>query len=704
MMSENNSLKFSQGTIEEIDVVDECSNGLEAVTLEDNKRKRKADPTALEIILGTKRKAEKIKTGSEKKFRAKRSAFHQYFNAHETDPNKKVCRACLKVVPYNGTRSSMKYHVVNKCHQAHKMYEQTIEDAWSNMNGTQKLGNYIFSGTQLNKTLDALFVAMKEAMIMDQKPMTEYSRESVIKTYQVLFPGFKGFSRFKFKAAFKKDHELMFKDVVAVLKKQVSNGAVSITTDGWSSQSRKGYCSLTVHLVDNENFGNKRAEETAKLLHDVLIKFGLDQHVYSLTTGNASDMILMSRLLREKISKSHADHPVPNGFVPDAEYHFRCMAHVLNIISKAVLNPLDEYVDRARNFLRFFKRSEKREGIWNKICQATLADGKALPLPSLDIETRWNSTWKMLYHLCKKEKDILKLCPLLEDHKDLKTFKHFSLNKMDFLRFAFLVKTMKDFKLLTENCSREKSVTISSRIGAYNKLQESMMETMAELDEVCQAVDESDSQTQAMEKMRKRLENENIFGEVFMQFLDKVRKALQSSYEDKLGPYSKLVKTLRINLVAQALDIRTPLPYSHESPHFETLVQLLVEELVSVETEESSEDFDEEEDVYDLKSLFCTSSTAEVNSEEARVLRYLSMPRADFNLDVLDWWKNQKAVFPKLRQLARKVLAVQSSSVSSERAFSVAKVEYSGKESLQDETFMMRCDLRNWRVLLKKEH
>eukprot|EP00924_Labyrinthula_sp_SR-Ha-C_P004988 snap_masked-scaffold_1-processed-gene-17.27-mRNA-1 protein AED:1.00 eAED:1.00 QI:0/0/0/0/1/1/3/0/590 len=590
------------------------------------------------------------------------------------------------------------------------MYEQTIEDASSNINETQKLGKYVFSGTQLSKTLDALFVAMKEAMIMDQKPMTEYSKKSVIKTYQILFPGFKGFSRFKFKAAFKKDHEVMLEDVVAVLKKQVSNGAVSITTDGWSSQSRKGYCSLTVHFVDKEfkmrsgclamvrNFGNKRAEETAKLLHKVLIKFGLDQHVYSLATDNASDMILISRLLREKISKSHADHPVPNGFVPDAEYHFRCMAHVLNIISKNVLNPLDEYVDRARDFLRFFKHSEKREGIWNKICQVNLADGKALPLPSLDVETRWNSTWKMLYHLCKKEKDILKLCTLLEDHKDLKTFKHFSLNKMDFLRFEFLVKTMKDFKLLTENCSMEKSVTISSRIGANNKLQESMMETMAELDEVCQAVDESDSQTQAMEKMRKRLENENIFGE----FLDKVRKALQSSYEDKVGPYSKLVKTLRINLVAQALDIRTPLPYSHESPHFETLVQLLVEELVSVETEESSEDFDEEEDVYGLKSLFGTSSTAEVNSEEARVRRYLSMPRADFNLDVLDWWKNQKVVFPKLRQLARKVLTVQASSVSSERAFSVAKVEYSGKESLQDDTFMLRCDFRNWGVLIKQ--
>eukprot|EP00924_Labyrinthula_sp_SR-Ha-C_P012117 augustus_masked-scaffold_26-processed-gene-4.8-mRNA-1 protein AED:1.00 eAED:1.00 QI:0/0/0/0/1/1/3/0/627 len=627
-MSENNSLKFTQGTIEEIDVVDECSNGLEAVTLEDNNRKRKADPTVLEIILGTKRKAEKIKTGSEKKSRAKRSAFHQYFKEHETDPNKKVCRACLKVILYNGTTSSMKYHVVNKCHQARKMYEQTIEDAWSNMNETQKLGNYVFSGTQLNKTLDALFVAIKEAMIMIQKPMTEYSKESVIKTYQVLFPGLKGFSCFKFKVAFKRDHELMFKDVVAVLKKQVSNGAVSITTDGWSSQTWKGYCSLAVHFVDNE----------FKMRSGCLAMVRSFFFCCYLTTDNASDMILMSRLLREKISKSHADHPVPNGFVPDAEYHFRCMAHVLNIISKAVLSPLDEYVDRARDFLRFFKRSEKREGIWNKICQATLVDGKALPLPSLD------------------------------------------------------------------NCSREKSVTISSRIGAYNKLQESMMETMAELNEACQAVDESDSQTQAMEKMRKRLEKENIFGEVFMQFLDKVRKALQSSYEDKVGPYSKLVKTLRINLVAQALDIRTPLPYSHESPHFETLVQLLVEELVSVETEESSEDFDEEEDVYGLKFLFGTSSTAEVNSEEARVRRYLSMPRAGFNLDVLDWWKNQKVVFPKLRQLTRKVLAVQSSSVSSERAFSVAKVEYSGKESLQDETFMMRCDLRNWRVLLKKEH
>ena len=56
-----------------------------------------------------------------------------------------------------------------------------------------------------------------------------------------------------------------------------------------------------------------------------------------------------------------------------------------------------------------------------------------------------------------------------------------------------------------------------------------------------------------------------------------------------------------------------------------------------------------------------------VNQE---VSTYLKVPRLDYELDPLEWWKNNESAYPTLAKLAKKYLTVPATSASSERLFS----------------------------------
>eukprot|EP00924_Labyrinthula_sp_SR-Ha-C_P002006 snap_masked-scaffold_30-processed-gene-3.102-mRNA-1 protein AED:1.00 eAED:1.00 QI:0/0/0/0/1/1/2/0/182 len=95
------------------------------------------------------------------------------------------------------------------------------------------------------------------------------------------------------------------------------------------------------------------------------------------------------------------------------------------------------------------------------------------------------------------------------------------------------------------------------------------------------------------------------------------------------------------------------------------------------------------------------SSRTVKNIEPSRgeLLRYLDVDGVAGNVDILAWWKNAEPRFPTVAKVARKFLAIQTSSVSSERAFSHGRFEYRGKENMSDETFMMRMNAREWMKL-----
>ena len=51
--------------------------------------------------------------------------------------------------------------------------------------------------------------------------------------------------------------------------------------------------------------------------------------------------------------------------------------------------------------------------------------------------------------------------------------------------------------------------------------------------------------------------------------------------------------------------------------------------------------------------------------------RYLTIPLSDEHITVLEWWEKYGCLFPHLSKLAMKYMAIPTSSVPSERVFSL---------------------------------
>ena len=88
-------------------------------------------------------------------------------------------------------------------------------------------------------------------------------------------------------------------------------------------------------------------------------------------------------------------------------------------------------------------------------------------------------------------------------------------------------------------------------------------------------------------------------------------------------------------------------------------------------------------------------------SELQMYLNYDFMKGVDeeerFGLDILDWWKSQSNKHPILAAMARDILAIQVSSVASERAFSASgRVLDDRRTSLKPDTLEMCVCFKDW--------
>ena len=74
-----------------------------------------------------------------------------------------------------------------------------------------------------------------------------------------------------------------------------------------------------------------------------------------------------------------------------------------------------------------------------------------------------------------------------------------------------------------------------------------------------------------------------------------------------------------------------------------------------------------------LYDIICTGTSQQKTQEElARNELDLFMAEKATASDPLEWWKNRQYLYPRISRIAKKILCVPSSSVSSERVFSLA--------------------------------
>jgi hypothetical protein len=483
-----------------------------------------------------------------------------------------------------------------------------------------------------------------------------------------------------------------------------------LTTDFWTSGDGKGYIGITCSwLEDFEivevllNLSYVPYPHTGLKIKELLInqiaKWDLEKKVVGITTDNGSNMVSSIKLLNETLNVER----------------IACAAHTIQLSVKKALeinNEIKALVLRARRLILFFKTPKQWERLENT--QKKLNYTQILK-PTLDVKTRWNSTymaWNRLIYLKHAILDLIKDMQIDNDRDikyDFKRLKKTLLSNDEWLLIEELLLILKDFNDITSTLSGNSYVTLSLvypiMSHLINKIELQLHEEDTEIfdefvpppnideiildlsnddeiedsniDEDTEEIDDIFMQADEDEEGEiEILEEEN--GEKLKKKI-KISKPIRThGLKNKMlnALYNSLIKywtiiTPQIGLLASVLDPRFK-SLKFASSHREITCKVLSEELDSIK-EKNPENRRRPTVVIQKTSqntIFdeLLGSTQIINDNELE--KYLNITNVAGNIDPLIWWKEKKNDFPNLAILASKYLCLSATSVPSERLFS----------------------------------
>jgi len=212
-----------------------------------------------------------------------------------------------------------------------------------------------------------------------------------------------------------------FTDKKTKLVETLSSSAINcvcLTSDIWSGNAKEDYLSVVAHyinpdwqlekrvlglvLIDVSHSGQNIAERVISVLAD----YGLTEKVFAVTLDNASSNVSAMRTLRPVLSKylgievppdnDRNDRNETDNAVSTLFMHQRCACHIINLIVKEALNALQPLIETFRTAISFLNSSNQRIAAYKSYCIATGVRPRKF---QLDMEVRWNSTYLMLKHL-----------------------------------------------------------------------------------------------------------------------------------------------------------------------------------------------------------------------------------------------------------------------------------------------------------------
>ena len=200
--------------------------------------------------------------------------------------------------------------------------------------------------------------------------------------------------------------------LVETFKSFVSS--VAITSDIWSGKAKEDYLSVVAHFV-NSNWelekrllGLRLMDESHTGLHiaerisNVVDEHGLTDKIFTITLDNASSNNTAMSYLKPVLcgylgivlppsSNTNEDNDLSSIFL-----HQRCACHIINLIVKSGLKRLKHYLDDFRIAINFLNSSNQRIAAYKSYCLSMGINPRKF---GVDIDVRWNSTFLMLKHL-----------------------------------------------------------------------------------------------------------------------------------------------------------------------------------------------------------------------------------------------------------------------------------------------------------------
>ena len=236
------------------------------------------------------------------------------------DKATRKCPSCGKIFKKSTGTSSIRSHLQNHGILLVKTKQTSLDNFVKRH--SQKI--------QLEKTQKVV-----EWIVLDLQPFKVVKGEAFREMVSKLDPQYQVPSRETIKKAIIKS----FEDRKTVVKNFIKNipGKVALTTDIWSSLKSEGFLGITIHFID-ENWilrhftldifrfkGAHTGQAIADEIYRIIIEHELQLKAMAITTDNGSNMVSGANILKAKLA--------PNIFT-----HYRCVAHILNLIVMAGLN------------------------------------------------------------------------------------------------------------------------------------------------------------------------------------------------------------------------------------------------------------------------------------------------------------------------------------------------------------------------------
>lgn len=506
-------------------------------------------------------------------------------------------------------------------------------------------------------------------LIVDELPFKFIEGKGFQRLMRTACPQFKIPSRW----TISRDCYHLYLDEKSRLKTVIKDACsrVCLTTDSWTSIQRINYMCLTAHFIDNDWKLNKRiinfcpisshkGTDVGKAIEKCLLEWGIDD-VFTVTVDNASSNDVAVSYLKQKIQNWG------KAVLGGKWMHVRCVAHIVNLVVNDGLKRIGESIECIRKAVRYVRQSPARLRKFKECAEIEKIECKKLL--SLDVCTRWNSTYIMLDTAQRYERAFVRF----EEQDPLMVQELQSLPmRSDWQKARFMVVFLENFYDLTVKVSGTKYVTSNdffNDISHINGILKEMIESEDfELSAMAMSMkDKYDKYWGRIEKM-----NMIIFIAAMLdprtkyEYFEFVVMKMYGENEGKV--VAEMAKEAMFELFNEYKRMNSPSAFSTSSSSSSSLSS------ESGSSSQYSVSSDVSKKITDRYKMEFKKKKMELGGKDnkSELDKYLNEDCEDDDdkFDILGWWKANSIRFPILSQMVRDVLAVPISTVASESAFS----------------------------------
>src|SRR5579871_4152651 len=342
---------------------------------------------------------------------------------------------------YGGTTNL--WHHLKKSHHVYPPGQEPVSDTWSQSTLTSQGFSSYGGNPQPNMSLEQAII---EWMVDTQQPFDVVDNKKWKQMWKVALRSGSKYGECPIKSrqvAKRRIQDEFNKNQYAVYKELEDAETVAFSLDVWKAPNGKYIFAIIVHwttedFIDRQivlHFGHLKGSHTGENLARetlaVLKLFNIEHKLVAITGDNASNNPTLCRQLYKLLSKDFTSKTTTTPYDSRKLMQFkgeqsfvRCLAHILNLIAKAILKALNAGSHKDAKKL-IYEMAEKRIETFTNTPRSAIARLRLTVLWILaseqrmlkfyeyskvgldyDVDTRWNALLKML-ELAIRSKDAI---------------------------------------------------------------------------------------------------------------------------------------------------------------------------------------------------------------------------------------------------------------------------------------------------------